>query len=416
MATYRFSAQLISRSRGRSVTAAAAYRAGERIRDERTGETFDYRRRDDILDCAIYAPEEAPNWARARAQLWNAAEFAEKRRDAQVAREIQLSLPHELSLEANRELLRSFVFAQFVARGMVADVSIHAPHAGGDERNVHAHILLSTRSIDAQGFGKKQRGWNERALLEHWRSQWEIELNQALELARIQSRVSHKSYARLGIDREAEPKQGPLATTMERRGRESHAGRDRRAARERNARRELLRAARQRLDSRILQEDDARDPFDESANLRRTAPAISSPERHRWQSWREEVLSEYYETDIRGSNLARFWRIERSDIGLVFSNARGRFVDEGSLITAEHGNELEVRGMLEAAKAHGWSELLIAGSDDFKRRAMRAALERGFQIQAVGRDAELLAEVRSAALDIGLRARDRGSREAEFDR
>ena len=416
MATYRFSAQLISRSKGRSATAAAAYRAGERIRDDRTGETFDYRRRDDILDATIYAPACAPEWVFDRASLWNVAELAEKRRDAQVAREVQLSLPHELSLDANRELLRLFVAAEFVARGMVADVAIHAPHRGGDERNVHAHVLLSTREIDTGGFGKKQRAWNDRALLEHWRAAWELAVNHALETERIPARVFHKSYARLGIDREAEPKQGPIATTMERRGRESHAGRDRRAVRDRNARRELLRNAERRLDSSISREAERRlESYDGNNEGREVGAVISSPERDRWRVWREEVLSDHYAADLRGSNLARFWRIERRENGLVFSNARGQFVDEGSRITAQHGNELEVRGMLEAAKAHGWSELVISGTDDFKRRAMRAGLEQGFSIKAIGRDLELLEEVQVAARDTRREAYRR-DREVEFDR
>jgi len=189
VATYRFSAKLISRANGRSATAACAYRAGEQIVDYRSGEVSDYTRRREVLDRVILAPEGVPAWALVREQLWNAVEMVEKRKDAQVAREIQMSLPHELSLSASRTLLHDFVREQFVARGMIADVAIHAAHRGGDERNVHAHVLRSTRHITAEGFGGKAREWNERALLETWRAEWERHLNRALEQAKVHERV-----------------------------------------------------------------------------------------------------------------------------------------------------------------------------------------------------------------------------------
>lgn len=406
MATYRLSVQLIRRSTGRSSTGAAAYRAGQRIRDDRTGEVFDYRRRADVLNVAILMPSDAPTWAHDREQLWNKVEWAENRRDAQVAREIQLSLPHELTLEANRTLLHGFVVGECVARGMIADVTIHAPHRGGDERNVHAHVLLTTRGLLVEAFGPKARAWNEKAQLESWRAAWETAVNHALEIASVNARVSHLSYARLGIDREAEPKQGPIATKMERYGRESHAGRDRRAVRSRNEQREALHSSVHEIDANIecdgLAEREGRSligsstPTDVGFLDRPSSPSISSPERNRWRSWREAVLSEHYALNLDGSNLARFWRIERSSEGLVFSNARGRFVDEGARITADRSNDLVIRGMLDAAEAHQWRELVISGDDDFKRRTMRAALDRGFDIRAQGRDEELLSDIRSA--------------------
>ena len=419
MATYRLSVKLISRSVGRSATAAAAYRAGSRIHDERSGLTFDYRRRDDVLDRAIYAPENAPYWVADRARLWNEVELAEKRRDAQVAREIQVSLPCELSLAVSRELLRAFVARECVARGMVADVTIHAAHKGSDTRNIHGHILLSTRRIEANGFGDKERSWNDRAVLDGWRAAWEVEVNRALELARIEARVSHLSYRRLEVDLEPEPKQGPIATKMERQGRESRAGRDRRAVRERNKRRDLLRRLAHRLDKKIVAEEQhqhrlGREGYD-SQSGHASPPSISSPEHNRSQLWREQVLSDYYASDLRASSLARFWRIERTAKGIVFANARGRFVDEGSLITATRGNDLEVRGMLDAARAHGWSELLISGADDFIRRAMRAALNRGFTIVANGRDAELLQQAALSARENRSSAHERAV-EAGYDR
>ena len=404
VATYRLSAKLISRSEGRSACGAAAYRSGERIVDERTGEVFDYRRRGDVLDREILAPPVAPAWVLNREQLWNAVEAVEKRKDAQVAREIQVSLPHELPLDRQRELLHGWVREQLVERGMVADVAIHAAHKGGDERNVHAHVLLTTRMITYEGFAGKDRSWNDRAVLEEWRTSWERHLNRALDRARIAERVDHRSYAERGIDRDPEPKQGPVATQMERGGRRSHAGDDRRAARERNAERERLRTEERRLERELREEQRRREPEHQR-------PSIGTPEVPGWQRWREQVLSEAYARDLQGSQLARFWRIERTQAGLTFENARGRFEDRGSEIIARQGNEAEIRGMLDLAEVKGWQELTFTGSDEFKRQAMEASLERGFTVRAEGRDAELLREaetsrnanIRSITRDVGER-------------
>ena len=220
------------------MTAAAAYRSAERILDERTAMLHDYTRRGGVEHTEVMAPHDAPSWVQDRAALWNAVEQAEKRKDAQLAREIQLSLPHELTPEERRELARSFVQQSFVDRGMVADLAIHGPDRQGDQRNHHAHVLLTMRDIVDDGFGKKNRGWNDRELIEEWRQEWAMEQNRALEQAGHDIRVDHRSLADQGIDREPEPKLGPVATKMERTGRESLAGNDLRATWERNAERE----------------------------------------------------------------------------------------------------------------------------------------------------------------------------------
>ncbi len=412
MATYRFSAKVISRSSGRSATGATAYRSGERIRDERTGETFDFTRRSGVLDSMILAPIGSPEWVYDRAKLWNRAELAEKRKDAQIAREIQVSLPCELSLDANRTMLHAFVHEQFVQRGMVADVAIHSAHRGGDDRNVHAHVLLTLRELDGEKFGGKAREWNARELLETWRPEWARAVNSALEIAHVAEHVDHRSYAARGIDREPEPKQGPFATAMERLGHRSRAGDERRRVQERNASRDRLHADARRVanDLREIQYREAERQRHATDELRRPLAAnhveqrpsepdalgIGSPSTRSWQRSREQVLSEAYARDMAGSELAKFWRVERTPDGLAFTNARGRFEDHGYLITARNGNDLEVRGMLDLAAVKGWTELHCTGSDDFKRKAMAAALHRGFVIEAHGRDAELLREIQGS--------------------
>jgi hypothetical protein len=240
VAIFRLSAQLVKRSEGRSATAAASYRAGIRMHDERTGLVFDYTRRRGVVHAEILAPEDAPAWVQDRARLWNAVEAIEKRKDAQLARELQLALPHELTARQRLNLARQFVRAEFVAHGMIADLSIHRPDRQGDHRNHHAHVMLTLRAITASGFGKKTRAWNDVAELERWRASWSAAVNHALAGCDVTDRVDHRSYAERDIDREPEPKIGPVATTMERQGQPSRAGAEHRATRARNERRAEL--------------------------------------------------------------------------------------------------------------------------------------------------------------------------------
>ena len=184
---------MISRSQGRSATAAAAYRVAERIEDRRTGLTFDYAARGGVDHTEILAPDHAPDWVRDRSELWNRVEEAETRKNSQVAREVRVALPAELTHEARVELVREFVREQFVDRGMVADIALHAPGRAGDERNHHAHILLTTREIGSEGFTTKNRDWNAVEVLEGWREAWARDSNAALERAGIEDRVDHRT-------------------------------------------------------------------------------------------------------------------------------------------------------------------------------------------------------------------------------
>jgi ATP-dependent exoDNAse (exonuclease V) alpha subunit len=177
-------------------------------------------------------PPSAPAWMRDRSKLWNAVERVERRRDAQLSREIQLALPHELPRGARQALVTGFVLRRLVSAGMVADVSIHAPDDDGDNRNHHAHVMLTLREIDGDGFGKKQRAWNDRALLEDWREAWAADCNQALAYAQRPERVDHRSLAAQQTEAEEkgdraaadalrrlpEPKLGPIAARARNRG------------------------------------------------------------------------------------------------------------------------------------------------------------------------------------------------------
>ena len=238
MAIYHCSVKLIKRSAGRSVTAAAAYRAGVVITDERTGQQNDYRRKGGVDHTAIFAPSHAPAWVHDRSQLWNAVEHSEKRKDAQLAREVEVALPRELNKAQQIELLEGFVKKHFVERGMVADVALH--HAQGD--NPHAHILLSLRDVNPDGFGKKNRDWNSTELLEDWRKAWEQETNQSLKKNHVLARVDHRSLEAQGIDRQPTIKLGATVHQLEQKGIQTERGNLNRRIKQLNQQREQVSA------------------------------------------------------------------------------------------------------------------------------------------------------------------------------
>lgn len=193
MAIYHFSAKMISRSAGRSAVAAAAYRTAERIEDRRQGLEHDYSNRTGVLHTEILVPEGTPDSLRDRSTLWNAVEAVERRKDAQLAREVTVALPHELNDAQRGALVRSFVQSAFVDRGMIADVALHAPGKEGDERNHHAHIMLTTRSIGEDGFEGKDRSWNSKELLKDWRANWADHANSYLREIEVAREIDHRS-------------------------------------------------------------------------------------------------------------------------------------------------------------------------------------------------------------------------------
>lgn len=188
MAIYHLNLKTIGRSDGRSATGAAAYRAGCRLADRRTGLGFDYTRKRGCDGAEILAPAEAPPWATDRDELWNRVEAGEKRKDAQLAREVEFALPIELDPEAMQQCARAFVREQFVAVGMVADLAFH--HLTG--KNPHAHCLLTLRPLTPDGFGPKERAWNDRTLCDEWRAAWARHANAALAQAGRAERIDHR--------------------------------------------------------------------------------------------------------------------------------------------------------------------------------------------------------------------------------
>ena len=156
LAIYHLAVKSVSRSTGRSAVAASAYRAGELLENERDGMVHDYTKRGGVEDKMLVVPEGA-EWALDRSALWNAAELAEKRKDAKVAREYELALPAELDRDQRRELVRGFAEELRDRYGVAVDACLHAPHDHGDDRNHHAHVMTTTRVVDADGLGAKTR-------------------------------------------------------------------------------------------------------------------------------------------------------------------------------------------------------------------------------------------------------------------
>jgi|GEM_PF-978748 len=196
MAIYHCAAKVISRSQGRSAVAAAAYRAGCNLHDERLGLDHEYARKQGVTHSEILAPPEAPAWVFEREVLWNQVEAAEKRKDAQLARDFDLALPVELTHAERLGLIRGFVQEQFVERGMIADFSIHEDKP----QNPHFHLLTTMRTITEDGFGPKERDWNHKAILKAQREAWADCVNQALEQAEHSSRVDHRRLLDQGVD------------------------------------------------------------------------------------------------------------------------------------------------------------------------------------------------------------------------
>ena len=232
MALFSWSMQIIKRSAGRSVVAAAAYRAGERLHDERQNLTHDYRNRGGVEHSELLFPDNAPEWTKGigRERLWNEVEHGEKRKDAQTARELRIMIPRELDPETRITLVRDYLIRSFVCKGMVADVCWHNTTASDGREQPHAHVLLTMRPLAAEGFGLKSRhdwvpdptglthedgrpvmvvsnkdSWNSPDYFEQCRLDWENIANAALEKAGSAERIDRRSLLERGLSRLPEP-------------------------------------------------------------------------------------------------------------------------------------------------------------------------------------------------------------------
>jgi ATP-dependent exoDNAse (exonuclease V) alpha subunit len=236
VAIYFLNIKTFGRAGGSSAVSAAAYRAGERIQDERTGKTYDHSKRQDVMHKEIVVPakfaDDDMSWAKDRSNLWNLAESAETRKNARVAREYLVALPVELSPQQRVLMVQGFSQELADRYGFVVDVAIHAPRnfPGSDPRNFHAHLLTTTREVATLGLGAKttleMNDARRQALglepaineLVHVRARWATVANEAMREAQIGARIDHRSLEAQGIDREPRPRIPRAAFEMERHG------------------------------------------------------------------------------------------------------------------------------------------------------------------------------------------------------
>jgi len=229
MAIYHFSAKIISRGTGRSAVAAAAYRAAERLHDERLGRAHDFSNKTGVVHSEVMLPKAAPGRLADRATLWNAVEATEKRKDAQLAREVEFAIPREMTKKQGVALARDFVQREFVDRGMIADVNVHWDIGADGEAKPHAHVMLTLRSVDGDGFGAKERDWNATALLQHWRGAWASHVNVRCAELGIDVRIDHRSYEAQGVTLEPQHKIGAAGARREANGEDAERAADHRA-------------------------------------------------------------------------------------------------------------------------------------------------------------------------------------------
>lgn len=231
LAIYHCSMKPIARSGGRSAVASAAYRAAEKLTNERDGLTHDFRAKQGVAHAEIVLPEGVDaEWARDRSALWNAAEKAENRKDARVAREFEVALPHELSSQQRIDLTREFAQELANRHGAAVDFAVHQPHSASDVRNHHAHIMLTTRQVTGEGLTDKtyierENKWllsndlpTSQMQLRDIRQSFEQMTNAHLARAGLDIRIDHRSHAERGLEITPTEHAGVHATQMERRG------------------------------------------------------------------------------------------------------------------------------------------------------------------------------------------------------
>lgn len=280
MAIYHCSMKPVARSGGRSAVAAVAYRTASRLLNERDGLVHDFTRKSGVVFTEIVLPDGVEaDWARDRSRLWNAVEFAEKRKDARVAREFEIALPHELGAAERLSLTRDFARELANRYGAAVDFAIHQPGSEGDVRNIHAHVLMTTRTVEANGLGEKtlierENKWllnhdqlTAQMQLRDIRQAWEAHANRHLVRAGLDIRIDHRSHIERGLEIEPTEHMGVHASQIHRRGREVSRTRIDEEAARRNA--ELIRQKPEQVLSVITGEKSVFDRYDVARALHR---------------------------------------------------------------------------------------------------------------------------------------------------
>ncbi|MSS78757.1 MobA/MobL protein [Anaerococcus sp. WCA-380-WT-2B] len=243
--SFHFSVNIISRGKGKSAVASAAYISGEKIKNEWDGVTHDYTKKQGVISKEIFLPDHAPEEYKDRKTLWNSVELFEKNSNAQLARNFIISLPKELSIEENKKMIEEYIKNNFVKEGMIVDLAIHDESRDGNQ-NIHAHIMTILRPINEDGtWGQKSKKeyildeqgekilnkngkpktrkvelttWNDKGNVEKWRENFSKLCNEYLAKNKIEKRVDHRSFKRQGIKQIPTIHLGASASAMERKG------------------------------------------------------------------------------------------------------------------------------------------------------------------------------------------------------
>ena len=221
MAIYYLHVKVIGRKSGSSAVASAAYRSGSRLRDKRLDRSHDFSAKRGVVHSEVMLPENAPEAWGDRERLWNDVEAFEVRKDAQLAREVEFAIPREMTQAQGIELARDFVQSEFVDRGMIADLNVHWDIGEDGMPKPHAHVMLTMRAVDKNGFGQKEREWNRTEMVEHWRERWAELANERLAELDIDARIDHRSLEAQGIALEPQSQIGAPAQRIEGEGNEA---------------------------------------------------------------------------------------------------------------------------------------------------------------------------------------------------
>lgn len=386
MAIYHLSVKAISRSAGRSATAAAAYRSAERIVDVRTGEIFDFTKKSGVEVAEIAMPP-GSDWTPTREELWNAAEAAERRRDACTAREHEVALPRELTAAQRLALARAYASDLAERHGCAVDLAIHQPRpdAGEGQENWHVHILQTTRVVDGQGLGEKcareRAGRNRKEDLKTERARWEQFCNAALAEAGAAARVDHRSL----VDQQAaavaagEPEKarqlarpasrhrGPAEDAMRRKGRRTRRGAERQAQAREHA---SASAEAGTLGHEIAR---AADELREMRRRQRRAEARKrrighEPNRMHGQD-RPAALVSWLSREKRQGTTVYRW-----------PNGSAAVIDRGNCLSFPATTDARLEAGARLAKEKGWESVKLSGGMDFKRRAAAALVREGLAV------------------------------------
>ncbi|MCZ7854915.1 MULTISPECIES: Ti-type conjugative transfer relaxase TraA [Agrobacterium] len=405
MAIYHASMKPVTRASGRSAVASAAYRAGERLTNERDGITHDFTRKEGVEHAEIVLPDGvSAEWAKSREKLWNAAEFAESRKDARVAREFEIALPHELTAEQRLELTREF--AQDLANryGAGVDFAIHRPHDASDVRNHHAHLLMTTRQVNEEGLGEKtfierENKWllkndlpTSHMQLRDIRQSFEQMTNSHLARAGLDIRVDHRSHAERGLEIEPTEHAGVHATQMERRGLDVSRARLDEDAAKRNA--DLIREKPEQVLAIITGEKSVFDRHDIARTLHRYinddaqafqnafATVMSSPALVELQAERADATTGEIE-------LARYSTREMVDLESSMANSAERLHQ-----AQNHGVD---RRLVERAIGRQDAAIRSSVSSDTAGKVERGELDSGERDRRIG--AARLSDEQRAAIE-----------------